>query len=117
MGVGTLAWGPEKCLDQGAVGERPVGALDDHGLEHSFHGVEVLQLHVDIAQVGGGQVSRLRAGALPPVGKPQEPPDLVEGESEIPRPADKRQAFEVLQAVAPVAARAPARRGSSPMRS
>jgi hypothetical protein len=54
MGVGTLAWGPEKCLDQGAVGERPVGALDDHGLEHSFHGVEVLQLHVDIAQVGGG---------------------------------------------------------------
>lgn len=78
---------PEEGLDQGTVGKRPVRTLDDHVLEHSLHGAEVLQFHLDVAQVGGSQGPGLRARALPTVGESQESPDFIQGEPEITRTA------------------------------
>src|SRR5262245_3564288 len=56
----------------------------------SIRRAQAFQLHHDVVQVGGGQVAGLSVGAFPPVPEPQESPDLVEGEPEIPRPTDER---------------------------
>jgi hypothetical protein len=98
-------------LDQRAVGPPTVRA-SGHGVpEGPLHRSEIRDLDPDIFQVRAGHDADLGARTLAFVGKRQELPDLVDGETKLPGAADEGQALEVVVVVEAVASRTSRRVG------